>query len=108
LLSPLAYDVFLQIRTGNTTDTIRYVEENEWNIDGHLNTFKWTALHLAAFQGDSDLVEYLLRRGANPNLVNSTGFTPLMLAEYKGNSHLKRIFESKDLLVTNLAEASSA
>ena len=37
----------------------------------------WTALHFAAQGGHSKLADELLRRGANPNLLNSHGNSPL-------------------------------
>jgi len=39
-----------------------------------------TALHLAASLGDVDLVEILIRKGANVNAVNGEGLTPLHLS----------------------------
>ena len=86
-----AYDAFLQIRTRNTPETITFLEERDWDVNAFLNNFKWTALHLAAYQGDHELVEYLIRRGADLEIANSTGFTPFKLAEYKGNAEICRI-----------------
>lgn len=39
-----------------------------------------TPLHLACFLGDSTIVELLLRYGADPNLKDRNGFTPLVYA----------------------------
>jgi len=89
-----AYDAFLQIRTRNTPETIKFLEDREWDLNAFLNNFKWTALHLAAYQGDSELVEYLIRKGADLEISNSTGFTPFKLAEYKGNTEICRILSS--------------
>jgi len=86
-----AYDAFLQIRTRNTPETITFIEERDWDVNAFLNNFKWTALHLAAYQGDCELVEYLIRKGASLEISNSTGFTPFKLAEYKGNAEICRI-----------------
>ena len=43
----------------------------------------WTALHFATQDSHSRLVEELLRRGANPNLVNSYGNSPLWVGIMK-------------------------
>src|SRR5581483_11433779 len=43
-----------------------------------------TALHAAAGQGTDDIVEFLLAHGANPNLKDNKGRTPLDVALGKG------------------------
>ncbi len=45
-----------------------------------------TALHAAAAQGDTELVQLLLLSGANPNSLNRYGETPLHLATEKGHT----------------------
>jgi len=45
-----------------------------------------TALHYAAFSGRTDTVTALLRAGANKDLVNADGNTPLAEAEAKGHA----------------------
>jgi uncharacterized protein len=44
----------------------------------------WTALHFAAQGGHLRLVEELLSRGANPNLLNSHGNGPIWLGVMHG------------------------
>ncbi|MDR2693992.1 MAG: ankyrin repeat domain-containing protein [Chitinispirillales bacterium] len=39
-----------------------------------------TALLEAAWGGSADIVDFLLERGANPNIADKSGFTPLMRA----------------------------
>nr|XP_029133456.1 oxysterol-binding protein-related protein 1-like [Labrus bergylta] len=44
----------------------------------------WTALHLACYFGHRDVVEELLKAGADANLQNNMGDTPLHKAAYTG------------------------
>ncbi|CAB0029330.1 unnamed protein product [Trichogramma brassicae] len=55
-----------------------------------------TPLHEAMFNGNINLVEILMRRGANPNLADDNGYTPLhilCLREYDAVDLAKRFFE---------------
>src|SRR5215813_10009915 len=45
-----------------------------------------TALHWAVFQSNKELVDLLLRAGANPKAANREGSTPLWLASVNGDS----------------------
>jgi ankyrin repeat protein len=45
---------------------------------GHSGT---TPLHTAQWLGDQDLVEYLLKKGANPSLLDSQGRTYLDIVQ---------------------------
>ena len=45
-----------------------------------------TALHWAAYRGDADVVDVLIRAGANVTLTNRYGVMPLALACRKGNA----------------------
>lgn len=47
-----------------------------------------TPLHIAAFMGYTDIAELLLRYGANPNLRNKNGETPLDIAKKSNNRPL--------------------
>jgi uncharacterized protein len=50
-----------------------------------------TALHWAAYRGDTRLTAQLLKAGANPDVRTSTGMTPLLLACEAGNAELVRL-----------------
>jgi len=80
----------------------------EWDLNAYLNNFNWTALHLAAFQGNYQLAEYLIHRGADVSIINSSGYTPCMLAEYKGNNDICRLLNSDAMALVQAPVSSSA
>lgn len=51
-----------------------------------------TALHIVAKRGDSLYTRFLLQKGANPNLRDVRGSTPLLVAVSAGHSELISIF----------------
>ena len=62
----------------------------------HRNQFGEAALHLATFAGHDDIVERLLRAGAD---VNSEGWSPLHYAAFNGNKILaKRLLAAGALI----------
>lgn len=48
----------------------------------------WTALHYAVINNDVELVEYLVKHGANVNRASSDGMTPMYLAETNENQKI--------------------
>lgn len=49
----------------------------------------WTPLHYAAEKGYADIVELLLKKGANPNIkTNKDGKTPLSIAKRDGHKNI--------------------
>ena len=60
----------------------------------------WTALHQAASR-HFEIIRLLLERGANPNLKNSDGHTPLDLAQQQKNT------EVYQLLLTHRSQSST-
>ena len=77
------YSIFLSINEGKTDNIINYFQNNNIDINLPLNSFNWTPLHTAAYRGNIQLVEYLLKRGANMKIPNSSGLTAINLAETK-------------------------
>src|SRR5258706_13600684 len=58
---------------------IRHLLEHPTNVNAS-QPDGMTALHSAAYLDDLDLVDKLLRAGANPRAMNKYGVTPLSLA----------------------------
>ena len=54
-----------------------------------------TPLHFAVARGYSNVVEALLERGCDPNLKNSVGMTPIMVAANQGRSELTMLLATK-------------
>ncbi|RCK74497.1 MAG: hypothetical protein IGBAC_1445 [Ignavibacteriae bacterium] len=46
----------------------------------------WKPIHIAAYSGNSSVVQSLLRSGESPNIKTSDGLTPLHLATYNNDS----------------------
>jgi ankyrin repeat protein len=59
--------------------------------DVNYSTNSGTALHLAAGRGDTALLEFLLRHGANPNSTAKFSVTPLYYARIYGHPAAERI-----------------
>ncbi len=55
-------------------------------------TSRETALHIVAKRGDRLYTRFLLQKGANPNLRDVRGSTPLLVAVSAGHSELISIF----------------
>ena len=63
-------------------------------------TFETTALIQAVIQGQHAAVELLLEHKANPNLIDSRGFTPLMEAAACGHLPIMRtLLDRKDIAI---------
>ena len=56
----------------------------------------WQPLHYAAFSGASDIVRFLIERGADKNAVAPNGYTPLMLAVRNGSAEAARVLLVED------------
>ena len=59
---------------------------------------RYSAVHFAAWDNKSDILEYLIKSGADPNMKGKDGLSPLYLACVNGN------YQSVKCLVDNGAE----
>jgi ankyrin repeat protein len=77
-------------------EIIAYLQQNSGilNVNSELNNFQWKPLHLAAFKGNVELVQYLLLEGADVHATNGSEFTPLMLAQSKNHTEVAQILEA--------------
>ncbi|MBI1761137.1 MAG: ankyrin repeat domain-containing protein [Acidobacteria bacterium] len=66
------------LRAGNLTESKSLTRKGE-NLNAK-DENGWAPLHEAVLNGDAASVRYLLKKGADPNVSNRAGLTPLMLA----------------------------
>lgn len=76
-------------------ETVRYLLTTDIDID-HINNLGWTALLEAVILGDGgsvyqSIVELLLQAGANFNISNREGISPLVHAKLRGHNELVRL-----------------
>lgn len=79
-------------------DVIRELLQTPIAID-HVNRLGWTALLEVIILGDggrrhAECVRLLLAAGANPNLANGQGVTPLAHARRRGQDEVIRLLEA--------------
>jgi uncharacterized protein len=65
----------------------------------HVNNLGWTALIESIVLGDggknhTDTLEALVKAGADVNLPDRSGFTPLRLAKVRGYNEMAKILEA--------------
>jgi ankyrin repeat protein len=76
---------------------INDIPESEYVADAERQAGMGTALHEAVKNGQADAARLLLEKGANPDLKNSLGRTPLACALEKNNGDLVRLFRAADV-----------
>lgn len=70
---------------------------NGANVNAELkgrNASGWTALHYAVVNGDTELVKYLIKKGANVNKFSAEGSSPLFLARSNGNEEIVKLLRN--------------
>ncbi len=60
-----------------------------------------TALLVAAYEGQLDVVRLLIEKGADVNAMNENGFTPAMVAAYVGYDEIVSILRQHGALLEN-------
>jgi len=88
----LSMDICNAIQNGNKNRVKRVVEEHKNLIHTIINKAylnNWTPLHVAARKGNLEIVTYLIKNDADPNVKTKKGWTPLHIAADKG--HVKTV-----------------
>lgn len=70
---------------------LRILLDANADIDSRYGEWCSTALHLAAEQGHTDIVGFLLKSGASVDLKNDLDKTPLWLAVYEGHNQISKM-----------------
>jgi ankyrin repeat protein len=97
---------FLQAVDKGDVDTVKdLISKNSTVVDSRDVTDGHTALHTATRRRDSVWLRYLLTSGANPNLADKQGVTPLMLASQLGYVEGIGILASKGAQVDTANDA---
>lgn len=68
------------IRDGDT-DTVETLISADPHLLGTYSAQGWTPLIVASFHGRAEIMRFLLANGADPNVPNPKGTTPLMYAK---------------------------
>ena len=61
------------------TEIVRVMVDRGVSVNAR-GPFGWTALHAAAYHGRNAIIEILIRQGADPNLMDDFGQTPLSIS----------------------------
>ena len=54
------------------------------------NKDEWTLLHFAAYNGELEIVKYLIQHGSEVDAKNSDGLTPVYYTSEKRNSDVEK------------------
>ncbi|OAD54673.1 Myotrophin [Eufriesea mexicana] len=75
-------------------EQVRDIVENK-NIDVNQMIDGRTPLHYAADYGQSEVVRYLLEKGANANVIDKHGITTLLAAIWEGHTNCVKLLLEK-------------
>jgi len=89
LLSPIDRSFLDYVETGNVRQVINLLKEHpEVNINAKTGKGGKTALYAAVELGNEDLVQVLLKYGADPRIPTDGNQTPLQLAKKKDDTFI--------------------
>lgn len=74
-------------------DVVRLIllTEKDSDIDALGGRASSSALHVAVYRSHPEVVKVLLERGADPNLCNQYGETPMLWAKSNRNTEIQRL-----------------
>ena len=78
----LVSDFYAACKAG---DSKQAKELQEYEVPPFYSDGNWTPLHYAAAGGDLDVVDTLIRAGADPRSIDYSGWTPMVVALANGN-----------------------
>lgn len=93
-------NALMSAATDNDIEGVKFFSKSDKALIDQRNLGGATALHLAARQGNFEIVEILIQAGANPNITDNEGWTPLMRAALAGNPQIVKLLISNGADVT--------
>jgi len=93
---------------GNLHSVIYYIETEKKKVDA-VDEDQRTALHWASAKGHQNIVEYLIKHGANPDPVDDSGWSALISACSTGQQDVVRtLLETNKVDVNRMNETGRA
>ena len=98
--SKLEKDAFLQALESNDIQKVKnYLDKENYINKKYVYSYQWlmgknenvTPLMIAANRGNDDIVELLIKKGAEVNAKDDSGYTALMIAAHQGKCNSLRI-----------------
>ncbi|GJJ70108.1 uncharacterized protein EMPS_02457 [Entomortierella parvispora] len=76
----MSHNIWLAASDGDLEAVKKFIEEKGVSVDAQ-DEFGYSALHAAASYGHKDLIQYLLEKGADVNIQDPEGDSPLFVCE---------------------------
>lgn len=92
---------------GNQVDSVsRYFHDEQLKVNDSINSLYQTSLHLAAQFNSADVLEYLIKSGADVDQKDGLGFSALEYSiEYKAWDVLEKLIESNAKITGSVAHS---
>lgn len=85
------YDLMAASESGDLLKVSRLIEDKGVPVNRRIGGDGETALHRASAHGQIEVVKYLIKQGANPNIADHIGNTPILAASYQGYAEIVKI-----------------
>ncbi|XP_037714851.1 G patch domain and ankyrin repeat-containing protein 1 homolog [Drosophila subpulchrella] len=93
---PFDKSKFFRLATSNQVEELSQMEIYEEDLNSR-DTFGWTALMMAACEGATETVAWLLQKGVHVETADKSGNTALKLAQRKGHSEVVQLLQSRPI-----------
>jgi ankyrin repeat protein len=77
LLQESSFGLLQKAAWNGDLSMVKWSIEQGTSVDQLSDFNRWTALHVAAHKGHVEIAEFLIKRGANVNVKDKDGYTPL-------------------------------